>query len=170
MEKSRYPFLSMLASHKGSPLSPILFILYIASLYEALEEVAKISVIGFADDTNIIAFGQTAQENCRTLERAWAVCEKWSESRGMEFEPGQSELIHFSRTRNPLAGWVQLGNTTKELYSVPGSMVGQETHMESTPKRSPTETGNATARADQAGGCVLGFLPSQSPRSVHTRK
>ena len=55
---------------QGSPLSPILFILYIASLYEALEEVAKISVIGFADDINIIAFGQTAQENCCTLERA----------------------------------------------------------------------------------------------------
>ena len=99
---------------QGSPLSPILFILYIASLYEALEEVAKISVIGFADDTNIIAFGQTAQENCRTLGRAWAVCEKWSESRGMEFAPGKSELIHFSRTRNPLADRVQLGNTTKE--------------------------------------------------------
>ena len=99
---------------QGSPLSPILFILYIASLYEALEEVAKISVIGFADDTNIIAFGQTAQENCRTLERAWAVCEKWSESRGMEFAPGKSELIHFSRTRNPLTDRVQLGNTTKE--------------------------------------------------------
>jgi hypothetical protein len=31
--------------------------------------------------------------------------------------------------------------------------------MESTPKGSPTETGNTTARADQAGGCVLGFLP-----------
>ena len=28
--------------------------------------------------------------------------------------------------------------------------------MESTP---PTETGNTTAHADQAGGCVLGFLP-----------
>jgi len=97
---------------QGSPHSPILFILYIASLYEPLEEVAKISVIG-ADDTNIIAFGQTAQENCRTLERAW-LCEKWSESRGMEFEPGKSELIHFSRTRNPLAGRVQLRNTTKE--------------------------------------------------------
>jgi hypothetical protein len=99
---------------QGSPLSPILFILYIASLYEALEEVMKTSVIGFADDTNIIAFGQTAQENCRTLERAWAVCEKWSKSRGMEFEPGKSEVVHFSRTRNPLADRVRLGNTLKE--------------------------------------------------------
>ena len=40
------------------------------------------------------------------------------------------------------------------VYSVPGSMVGQETHRESTPKGSPTESGNTTARAGQAGGCV----------------
>jgi hypothetical protein len=31
----------------------------------------------------------------------------------MEFAPGKSELIHFSRTRNPLADRVRLGNTTK---------------------------------------------------------
>jgi Reverse transcriptase (RNA-dependent DNA polymerase) len=84
---------------QGSPLSPILFILYITSMYEALEAVVKISVIGFADGTNIIAFGQTVPENCRTLERAWAVCEKWSESRGMEFEPGKASLSQGHETR-----------------------------------------------------------------------
>ena len=45
------------------------------------------------------------------------------------------------------------------VYSVLGSVVGQETHMESIPKRSSAETGNTTAHADQTGGCVLGFLP-----------
>src|ERR1700740_1210070 len=127
------------------------------------------SVIGFADDTNIIAFGQTAQENCRTLERAWAVCEKWSESRGMEFAPEKKQTYPLLKNTKPTSRSGAAGEYYKRAYNVypvPGSMVGQETHMESTSKGSPTETRDTTARAHQAGGCVLGFLPSQGPRSV----
>ncbi len=47
---------------QGSPLSPILFILYIASLYEALKkEHPIVSIIGFANDTNLLAFGRNAE-------------------------------------------------------------------------------------------------------------
>ena len=45
---------------QGSPLSLVLFILYIASLYHALKEAHPlISLVGFADDTNLLAFGKT---------------------------------------------------------------------------------------------------------------
>lgn len=95
---------------QGSPLSPILFLLYIASLYEALQEVPGVSVVGFADDTNIVAFAPTARENCRTLEKAWEVCERWARSRGMQFEPAKSELTHFTRKRTPPADKARLGS------------------------------------------------------------
>ena len=56
---------------QGSPLSPILFILYIASLYTALKEAyLLISIVGFADDTNLLAFGKSLEANIRQLERA----------------------------------------------------------------------------------------------------
>jgi hypothetical protein len=43
---------------QGSPLSTILFILYIASLYRALKEKRPgIAIVGFADDANLLAFG-----------------------------------------------------------------------------------------------------------------
>ena len=49
---------------QGSPLSPILFILYIASLYTALKEAyLLISIVGFADDTNLLAFGKSLEAN-----------------------------------------------------------------------------------------------------------
>src|SRR4029077_7612282 len=99
---------------QGSPLSPILFLLYIASLYEALGEITDITVIGFPDDSNIVTFARTVQENSRTLERAWAVCEQWSRSRGMLFEPKKSELVHFTRARTPPADKVRLGAAEKE--------------------------------------------------------
>ena len=52
---------------QGSPLSPILFILYISSLYQELEDIPGLVVIGFADDTNIIAFSYDITENRRRL-------------------------------------------------------------------------------------------------------
>ena len=60
---------------QGSPLSPILFILYIASLYKALKEAHPlISIIGFADNTNLLAFRREPQVNTQQLEKAWKTC------------------------------------------------------------------------------------------------
>ena len=56
---------------QGSPLSPVLFILYIASLYKALkEDYPLISIVGFADDTNLLAFGRSPEANAKQLEKA----------------------------------------------------------------------------------------------------
>jgi hypothetical protein len=85
---------------QGSPLSPILFILYIASLYRLLKQRhPHISLVGFADDTNLMAFGKDAAANVRQLERAWRTCLEWAATRGMAFAPEKSELIHFNKGR-----------------------------------------------------------------------
>ena len=82
---------------QGSPLSPILFVLFIASLYTDLHTVPGQLSIGYADDTNVVAFGRTEAECIRTLEMAYEVAHKWAEVRGMAFEPAKSEVIHFKR-------------------------------------------------------------------------
>lgn len=63
---------------QGSPLSPILFLLYIASLYERLQAQTGLLVVGFADDTNLMAFGNSALSTSRQLEAAWKIWEEWS--------------------------------------------------------------------------------------------
>lgn len=95
---------------QGSPLSPILFIIFIGTLYDELERVTGTSTIGFADDTNILAFGRTAEETVGRLGRAWAVCEEWARRRGMSFTPKKTKLIHFTRKRRPLLKPVQVGD------------------------------------------------------------
>ncbi|QUC19489.1 uncharacterized protein UV8b_03730 [Ustilaginoidea virens] len=82
---------------QGSPLSPILFLVYITPLYERLQEVASTITLGFADDTNIIAYGRDTGETRALLEKAWLICDSWSKQAGLNFNPGKSELIHFTR-------------------------------------------------------------------------
>ena len=55
--------------------------------------------MGFADDLNLLAFGKDTQETCRYLEGAWQTCRQWSRTRGMEFAPEKSELLHLTRAR-----------------------------------------------------------------------
>jgi hypothetical protein len=86
---------------QGSPLSPILFILYISTLYDDLERLRGNLTIGFADDTNLLAFGRDTPSCCASIERAWKICKAWADSRGMSFNPAKSELIHFTKTRKP---------------------------------------------------------------------
>ena len=56
---------------QGSPLSPILFILYISTLYTELEKkIPGVLVVGFADDTNLLSIDLDIEMNCRRLEEA----------------------------------------------------------------------------------------------------
>jgi len=44
---------------QGSPIYPVLFILYMASLYKQLkEEHPHLLIVGFANDTNLLVIGQ----------------------------------------------------------------------------------------------------------------
>jgi hypothetical protein len=53
-----------------SPLSPVLFLLYIATLYKDLQAAyQQLIIIGFADDTNLLAVGSTF-ENIKNLLKA----------------------------------------------------------------------------------------------------
>ncbi|KHJ32660.1 hypothetical protein EV44_g4025 [Erysiphe necator] len=54
---------------------------------------------GFVDDTNLVAWGCSARENCYTLKLAHSKCLAWAKRYGAEFAPGKYQLIHFSRKR-----------------------------------------------------------------------
>ena len=93
---------------QGSPLSPLLFLLYILMLYEELEVHKGIVIVGFADDTNMMTASLSAKDNCAVLERAWVTCEAWAKRYGMAFAPQKSELLHFSKAKVGLKDSVTL--------------------------------------------------------------
>ncbi len=85
---------------QGSPLSPILFLFYNGPLLERLASTnLPISPLGFADDINLLAFGNNTASNCRALEQAHGICLQWAENHGMKFALHKYTFTHFTRQR-----------------------------------------------------------------------
>jgi hypothetical protein len=85
---------------QGSPLSPILFLFFISELLEGMQNAGeKLLAFGFIDDTNLITWGSSAQENCRRLEEAHHRCIDWATRHGTKFAPDKYKLIHLSKRR-----------------------------------------------------------------------
>ena len=83
---------------QGSPISPILYLFYNADLLDICERPGtNTSAIGFVDDINVLAYGKSTEENCKTLEEIHKKCERWAIRHGSVFAPKKYELIHLSR-------------------------------------------------------------------------
>lgn len=96
---------------QGSPLSPIFFLLYSASLYKAAEGPGVI-VVAFADDTNLITVGRDLTENCGRLSSAFDRCTAWGATHGMTFGAAKSVLVHFTRAQAAPTQPVRLSDGT----------------------------------------------------------
>ena len=83
---------------QGSPISPILYLFYNADLLEICERPGtNTSALGFVNDVNVLAYGKSTEENCRTLERIHRKCELWAARHGSVFAPDKYKLIYLSR-------------------------------------------------------------------------
>jgi hypothetical protein len=90
---------------QGSPLSPILFLFYISDLLNEFQDPQGDTLgFGFVDDTNLITWGASAEDNCRKLTAAHERCEAWAKRHGAKFAPDKYQLIHFTRSRRHARG------------------------------------------------------------------
>jgi hypothetical protein len=81
---------------QGSPLSPILYILYNSDLVEIPKGRKKLG-LGFIDDILYGVQNKTAMENAIELERLLTRSEQWRQRHGAQFEKSKYVLIHFTR-------------------------------------------------------------------------
>src|SRR5205814_446172 len=86
--------------HQGSPLSPILYILYNSDLLEIPKREKQLG-LGYIDNILYGVQNKTARGNTRELKQLLTKAEKWRQRHGAQFEKSKYILIHF--TRNPPA-------------------------------------------------------------------
>ena len=83
---------------QGSPLSPILFLFYNAELLKRCERRdLRVSAVGFIDDVNLIAYGDSTNNNCRSLQEVYGEYIEQARRYGARFALEKYELIYFTR-------------------------------------------------------------------------
>uniref|UniRef100_A0A093V4Z1 Putative RNA-directed DNA polymerase from transposon X-element n=1 Tax=Talaromyces marneffei PM1 TaxID=1077442 RepID=A0A093V4Z1_TALMA len=88
---------------QGSPVSPILFVLYVRLLVAAIESaVPEVRGLSFVDDQGLVTAASSIREACKTLQHAAKVAIKWGVENGVQFDPSKTEAAFFTRQRESL--------------------------------------------------------------------
>ena len=93
------PFQSDVGTPQGSPISPVLSVIYMHSLLQKAREQHHTSLSMYIDDGAIFAYGNTWTEVGSALSTVYTACASWLERSGLTAEPDKTELIFFRRLR-----------------------------------------------------------------------
>lgn len=86
---------------KGSPASPILFLIYISGVFDAvIVASAQVTSVSFIDDLGFLASGNSIKEVATSLEKTGEAVLRWGLSNAVTYDIGKTEAILFSKARN----------------------------------------------------------------------
>jgi len=125
---------------QGSPLSPILFLLFNAPLVKSCTQhlrYGRSEAFGWVDDVCILAMSNSYEENVWILEAALQKADKWAWKHAAKFAPDKFELIHFTNpkgTKNHPQDYPQdrsqnqneQTNTQTNIWEIPDDPSGHE--------------------------------------------
>ncbi|KAG9019083.1 hypothetical protein FRB90_006606 [Tulasnella sp. 427] len=101
---------------QGSPISPILFVIFTSPIEEVVEKyqrdnpdlqdrgIEKPSLKSFMDDGNLLVSSYTLGDNVTVLLEIWREIVRWGGSVGVKFDRDKKELTHFNTPRAADAG------------------------------------------------------------------
>jgi hypothetical protein len=99
---------------QGSPVSPIMFLIFIQHVIGALKQTNEIVTLNYADDFAIITESSCARTNSIRLQLALRRLMRAADEVQIQFNADKSEYIHFHKGRDPINIGVTLTFTTCE--------------------------------------------------------
>lgn len=94
---------------QGSVLSPILYNIYTFDLESSLKPYSN--VLQYADDLLLYVTGQCEDEMAGSLSNALTALKGWLDGNGLDLSPSKSNVVLFSRKRQPPTLTVSYGST-----------------------------------------------------------
>jgi hypothetical protein len=82
---------------QGSPISPLLFVIYVSSLHV---DIPRVLTISYVDDFALTAASQSWEENAVILRNAYTEIRSKATPRGVSFSIPKTELIHWRTPRD----------------------------------------------------------------------
>ena len=79
---------------QGSPVSPILFLIYVS---EMVANIPGIEQLSYIDDFGLLTASTSLKKNARTLQRAVEALTEYGNQQAVQFDLAKTELIHFSK-------------------------------------------------------------------------
>ena len=81
-----------------SPLSPIFFLFYIAKLLDLCNnQQERLNTNAFMDNTNLLVYGPSTEENCQILMRGYDRCLDWARHYSASFALKKYKLIYLAQ-------------------------------------------------------------------------
>jgi hypothetical protein len=116
---------------QGSPLSPILFLLFNAPLVRACTlrgfRDDTTEAYGWVDDVCILAVSRSYEENVNILEKTLHRADTWAKRHAARFAPDKFELIHFTNPKAPTREndtQMQLNPNPGDIWEIPDDPCG----------------------------------------------
>lgn len=84
---------------QGLPVSPILFLIYISGVFDAVtENNPTVTSLSFVDDLGFIASGSSVQEISKTLETVASSVLRWGLTNAVTYDTSKTEAVLFSKS------------------------------------------------------------------------
>ena len=91
------PFDFEVGTPQGSPVSPVLSIIYTSPLLHKMQHWAKSSLGMYIDDGVVFACGRDWKSIEATMRKGYAECAEWLTRAGLKVEPDKTELLFFRK-------------------------------------------------------------------------
>jgi hypothetical protein len=87
---------------QGSPVSPILFIIYLSGIFEVIEAKVPIKALSFVDDIGLLTSGNLIQKVSEILETAEKEAISWGLANNVSFEVNKTKAVLFTKKKGRL--------------------------------------------------------------------